>query len=243
MKVKFHDILAAFTLLSRLPVPVDHERAGKRGAAAAWAYPLVGAALGAIAGLLGWGLVAAGMTAGMAAFFVIMLQIALSGALHEDGLADMADGMGGFTPARRLEIMKDSRIGVYGTLALILVILGRHTGISVQIGPELPLILAALGAGSRAMMVSVMAGLKNARPDGMSAAAGRPSLAAALLAQVLALLISLIAFGWYGILVLLVMGLAAFIIAFIAKTTLGGQTGDVLGASQQSSEIIGLAVI
>lgn len=243
MKIEIHDIPVAFSLLTRLPVVVDHERAGLRGAQAAWAYPLVGLVLGLIAGGVGWGLMAAGVNAGVVAVFVIATQVVLTGALHEDGLADMADGMGGFTRERRLEIMKDSRIGAYGAIALVLALLVRHAGLASLTGAELPLALAALGAGSRSLMVALMAGLPNARPGGLSAAAGKPPFSAVMVALGVGIGSSLIAFGWFGMVVFLLMAMAALAVALLAKNRFGGQTGDVLGATQQASEIIGLAVL
>ncbi len=240
MKFELHDIAAAFSLLTRLPVPVDHARAGARGAGAAWAFPLVGAVLGLAAGALGWALLSAGASAGMAAVFVIAAQVVMTGAMHEDGLADMADSMGGFTVEKRLEIMKDSRIGAYGAIALGLALLARQVGISEITATEMPLALAALGAGSRALMVAVMAWLPNARTDGLSAAAGRPD---ALPALTIGLLASLLAFGWGGFWIFTGMAVAVAVVALIAKTRIGGQTGDILGASQQSAEIVGLALL
>jgi len=240
MKYEIHDIAAAFSLLTRLPVPVDHARAGQRGAAAAWAYPVVGAALGLAAGIFGWALLSAGVSAGMAAVFVIAAQVVMTGAMHEDGLADMADGMGGFTVETRLEIMKDSRIGAYGAIALGLALLARQAGISEIAATEMPLALAALGAGSRALMVAIMAWLPNARTGGLSAAAGKPD---ALPALTIGLLASLLAFGWAGVWMFTGMALAVVLVALIAKARFGGQTGDILGASQQSAEIVGLALL
>lgn len=240
MKFEMHDITTAFALLTRLPVPVDHPRAGARGAGAAWAYPVVGALLGLLAGTLGWALISLGISTGMAAVFVIAVQVGMTGAMHEDGLADMADGMGGFTPEKRLEIMKDSRIGAYGAIALVLALLARHTGISEIAASDLPLALAALGAGSRALMVAVMAWLPNARAGGLSAAAGKPEAWPAL---GLGLAFCMLAFGWNGFWIFIGMALAVAFIALIAKARFGGQTGDILGASQQSAEIVGLALL
>ncbi len=240
MKFEMHDIAAAFSLLTRLPVPVDHARAATRGAGAAWAYPLVGATLGLVAGAFGWALFSIGISAGMVAVFVIVAQVLMTGAMHEDGLADMADGMGGFTVEKRLEIMKDSRIGAYGAIALGLALLARQTGVSVISAADLPLALAALGAGSRALMVAVMAWLPNARAGGLSAAAGKPN---ALPALIMGLFACLLAFGWGGLWIFAGMALAVALIALIAKARFGGQTGDILGASQQSAEIIGLALL
>ncbi len=239
MKFELHDIAVAFSLLTRLPLPVEHARAGARGAGAAWAYPLVGAALGLMAGGLGWALRTWGVSTGMAAAFVLAAQVVMTGAMHEDGLADMADGMGGFSAEKRLEIMKDSRIGAFGTVALVLALLARHAGVSGMAAADLPLTLAALGAGSRALMVAVMAWLPNARTSGLSAQAGRPDPWPAL---GLGLLACLLAFGWVGFGVFAGMALAAALIARIALARFGGQTGDILGAGQQCAEILGLAL-
>lgn len=240
MRFEFHDIAAAFSLLTRLPVPVDHARAGARGAGAAWAFPIVGALLGLFAGGLGWAALYVGVSAGMAAIFVIAVQVVMTGAMHEDGLADMADGMGGFTVEKRLEIMKDSRIGAYGTIALVLALLARHVGISEITAGDLPLAMAALGAGSRALMVAIMAWLPNARKSGLSADAGKPEAWPAL---IIGLAMSVLAFGWSGFWIFTGMALAVALVALIAKVRFGGQTGDILGASQQSAEIVGLALL
>ncbi|MEM6390903.1 MAG: adenosylcobinamide-GDP ribazoletransferase, partial [Pseudomonadota bacterium] len=115
------DLALAAMLLTRLPVPINVSDPG-RSAASCWAWPLIGAALGAAT----MGLAALAMAAGLSAGFAAALAMAgfalMTGALHEDGLADTADGLwGGRTPERRLEIMRDSRIGAYGVVALILV--------------------------------------------------------------------------------------------------------------------------
>ena len=240
MKFELHDIATAFSLLTRLPVPVDHARAGARGAGAAWAFPLVGAALGLVAGALGWTLLSAGLSASMSAVFIIALQVSITGAMREDGLADMADGLGGFTQERRLAIMKDSRIGAFGAIALVLALLARQAGISGIAAADLPLTLAALGAGSRALMVAVMAWLPNARASGLSARAGKPEAWPALAIGMVACLVTL---GWGGFWVLVGMTLGVALIALIAKSRFGGQTGDILGACQQTAEIIGLAIL
>ena len=115
------DILIAFSLLSRIPVPVDHELAGKRAASATWAYPIVGLVLGLIAGIIGTTLHWFGAPAGIAAIAALGSLAILTGGMHEDGLADCADGFGGaMEKDQRLTIMKDSRIGAFGAIALVL---------------------------------------------------------------------------------------------------------------------------
>ncbi|MEM8578904.1 MAG: adenosylcobinamide-GDP ribazoletransferase, partial [Pseudomonadota bacterium] len=113
----WHPLLAAL-LLSRLPLPRVPDAAFAEGARAVWAYPVVGLLLGAFAAGIG----ALAPTPVIGAGLALAAMAMMTGALHEDGLADTADGLwGGQSRARRLEIMKDSRIGAYGVLALILV--------------------------------------------------------------------------------------------------------------------------
>ncbi len=117
------DVAAATGLLSRLPVPVDTDLATRRGARAAWAYPIAGLAIGIVAASVGQIAIWLGLGPMLVAGLVIATLVVITGALHEDGLSDAADGLwGGWTAERRLEIMKDSRIGAYGVLALVIVV-------------------------------------------------------------------------------------------------------------------------
>ncbi|MEM9010223.1 MAG: adenosylcobinamide-GDP ribazoletransferase [Pseudomonadota bacterium] len=240
--VEAHDLLAATSLLSRLPVPVDHGRAAARGAAAAWAWPLVGAVLGAAAGAVGWLAAWLGLPPLIGASLALATLALLTGALHEDGLADCADGLGSHGPAERvLEIMGDSRIGAYGALALVLAVLARAGGIAALEMGTLIAALALVGAGSRAAMVLAMALMPAARRAGLSAGAGRPGWGAAVLAAVGATLLALAIFGSGGLLVLAACALAPLPLLWFAWRRIGGQTGDVLGATQQLAEVGGLA--
>ncbi len=243
--IETHDVLIAFSLLSRLPVPNDHARTADRVAKAAWAYPFVGAGLGALAGLVGIVFGWFGVPAGMLAALVLATLAILSGAMHEDGLADFADGVGASNDKSRiLEIMRDSRIGAYGTIALIIAILARWSGIGGLTGwYSLIFGLMAAGAVSRAVMVLVMYYLPNASNDGMSANAGRPDITATLLAIAISLIFAFLAAGFAGILLLPVALLGALPVYFLANLKLGGQTGDVLGAIQQTAEIAALAAL
>ena len=168
-----------------------------------------------------------------------------TGAMHEDGLADSADGLwGGWTVEQRLAIMKDSHIGTYGVLALLVSGLARWSLLSglVSSGSALPALLAAAML-SRAPMVLLMAWLDPAREGGLSRAVGRPSLRSAAIGGGLALLLAMILCGsgafWAGLAALL----AAMALGLLAKVKIGGQTGDILGASQQLAEIAALAVL
>lgn len=242
------DLAIALSLLSRVPVPLDHAAAGARTAQAAWAYPLVGAALAALAGGIGWGLSTLGLPPGPVAGLVIAVQILLTGALHEDGLADSADGLwGGWDKARRLEIMRDSRIGAYGVLALGLGVLLRWSCLAALLslgGPGAMLAaLVAAGAVSRAAMVAVMASLPFAREDGLSHSVGRVPRWAAIGAGLIMVGIAGIALGPAALFAVIAGLLSAEAARRLAFRRIGGQTGDILGATQQLAEIACLLVL
>jgi adenosylcobinamide-GDP ribazoletransferase len=235
------DLLSAFALLSRLPLP-NHRATG---AASAWAWPLVGAVLGALGATLASGALWLGVTPGVTAALVLAIGSMLTGGLHEDGLSDTADGLyGGWTKERRLEIMKDSRVGSYGVLALVLVTLARWSALTAVLvyGGHWAALVAS-GALSRAPMALIMALLPNARGEGLSHATGRPSPATALLALILAMAIAAALTGWAAVPLVFAALAAALWLAFSALRRIGGQTGDILGASQQLAEAACLAVL
>jgi adenosylcobinamide-GDP ribazoletransferase len=239
------DLLAAIGLLTRLPVGLDSVRAAKRGAAAAWAWPFAGVVVGAIGAFTAVSFVALGLDPGSVAAIVIASQVMTTGALHEDGLADTLDGLwGGYDKTRRLEIMKDSRIGTYGVLGLVLVTLLRWHALSLLISSgDSVLALVAAGAVSRAPMAAIMAALPNARGSGLSQSVGRPSVATAGLAAFLAVALGALCVG--PAVVIPTLGAAAICLCLsaIAKAKIGGQTGDILGASQQMSEAVFLTIL
>lgn len=230
------DLWSAFALLSRIPVP-DHRHAGARGA---WAWPLVGVAVGLAAGLAALAVAPAGP--GLAAAVALAVQAMLTGAMHEDGLADCADGFwGGHTRERRLEIMKDSRVGSFGVLALVLVVLAGWSGVAAA-DDVLPVLVAA-GALSRAPMAVLMACLPNAREGGLSRLVGRPSAGVAGAGAALAVALAGVLCGWTGMWAALAVGAVALAVGLVARAKIGGQTGDVLGAAQQLGFVAAVGVL
>jgi adenosylcobinamide-GDP ribazoletransferase len=235
------DLLSAFALLTRLPLP-NHTGTG---AGSAWAWPVVGAALGALGAALASVGLWLGVTPGVLSAMVLALLALLTGGLHEDGLSDTADGLfGGWTKARRLEIMKDSRVGSYGVLALLLVTLARWSALTaVLVYGEHWVALVVAGALSRMPMGLIMAILPNARGEGLSHATGRPSLRVALVGAALAVAVAAALAGWVVLPTLAAAVLAAMALAVVALRKIGGQTGDILGASQQLAEVACLTVL
>ncbi len=235
------DIPAAVALLTRLPVRADHTR----GARAAWAWPLAGALVGLAAAMLGWVLMRLGLPVTLAAAAILAVQIVLTGALHEDGLADVADGLwGGHDRARRLEIMKDSRVGSYGVIALVLSLLARWAALAALLpAGGIGFALIAVGLLSRAPMAVLMAAMENARGTGLAQSVGRPSQATATLGVLIAVGGAFLCLGSDMLAPLVWATLATLGIAILAQRKIGGQTGDVLGATQQCAEIAALAAL
>jgi len=245
VKARLAETVAAFALLTRLPaglIPVPWTRELRR---AAWAYPLVGAAVGLIGGLTYWVLNILGVPPALAAIFAIFATILATGALHEDGLVDAADGLGGKSPEDRLAIMRDHRIGTYGAIALVLSLGIRIAAIALLAEPALVIgALIASGAASRACATALMAALPHARDDGMSIAAGRASTGYAVTAFALAFAIAWFVLSFVSAFgVILVSLIATAIVGLLARARLGGQTGDVLGASCQITECATLTAI
>lgn len=231
------DIGVGIGLLTRLPFGGDATYAMARGAAAAWTWPIVGLMLALCAALIAW--LFSGLGPALCAALALLTSMILTGALHEDGLADCADGFwGGYTPERRLEIMKDSHIGSYGTLALIASLGLRALALATLAANGHLLVALCLAAMlSRAAMVWVMYTLPHARPGGLSASVGRPSFNVLSLAWAGAKIAALLIAGWAGIAAIIAAFLAALTAQSIANAKIGGQTGDVLGATQQIAEI------
>lgn len=222
----------ALALLTRLPAGSFPDRMIPTGQTA-WAFPLVGALVGFLAGSV-YVLAALVLPPLTAAFLAIGAGVVLTGALHEDGLADVADGFGGGqTVEARLEIMKDSRIGSYGALALILV-----TGLLVTAVAALPptsgtlVLFVAIGAASRSAMLLPMALLPPARVDGLGHGAALTLGARFWIGTGLGLLVVLPCLP----VLLPVIALATAAMTLLAKGAIGGQTGDVLGATQKLAE-------
>lgn len=232
------DLSFALGLLTRLPVPP----ARVYRASAAWAWPLVGALIGAIGAALGWAGLALGLPSGFAAVLVLGTGACLTGGLHEDGLADSADGLfGAQSKERRLEIMKDSRNGSYGILALVLVTLARWSAISVLLDGHNFAVIIAAASLSRVPMAVLMGLMPNARANGLSHSVGRPPALAMIAACMLGGAITL-GLGLFPAAMILGVCATSLGLALYAKARIGGQTGDILGAAQQLADAAALGI-
>ncbi len=233
----FSGFAAATAFLTRIPTA---GRKDGRLADAAWAFPLVGAGIGAIAALTFFVAQLVGLGDEPAALLAVSSGIALTGGLHEDGLADAVDGLaGGHDREAKLAIMRDSRLGTYGVLALVLSVALRAATLA-QIGDAVfaGLALVAAHAASRAALPAAMWAMTPARTDGLGAAAGRPSASVTGAAAVIGIVIALAALGpGHGAAAVVISGAAVCAAAALARRQIGGYTGDVLGAFQQIGEI------
>lgn len=238
------DAALCLTFYTRLPLPAGIFDARRSFAEAQWAAPVAGAVIASVgAGIYALAL-SAGLPSGPAAAIALGAILAVTGCLHEDGLADTADGLGGgATRARKLEIMRDSRIGTFGACALVLSLLLRWTALVELTAPGQvwPALLAA-HAGSRALIPAALRWLPPARTDGLSAGAGRPSSRTAGMGALVGVA-ALLTLGYLPALAAVAI-LGLWFVAFrrFCLRQIGGQTGDTIGALQQGGEIAVLLV-
>jgi adenosylcobinamide-GDP ribazoletransferase len=234
---RFAAAMAFFTTL-----PADPRGRGNwRLADSAWAFPLVGAGIGAVTALAFLLAQLLGLGSLPAAVLALLAGVTITGALHEDGLADTADGLfGGRDHEARLAIMRDSRQGSFGVLTIVLSVLLRAAALAA-IGDAIYVALALIAAhaASRAALPAVMWWLPTARADGLGATAGVPSSGGSAAAAAIGVAVALAALGPVrGVIALGLTVLAVVTLAGFAQRQVGGYTGDVLGAFQQVGEIV-----
>jgi len=245
------DTIRSLGFLSRLPLPNGwFDDASDSLKTSVRAFPVAGAILGLLAGIALLICDYLKLPSIVSGFIAVGVLAAMTGALHEDGLGDTADGFfGASTPERRLVIMKDSRIGTFAALSLII-----WTGIKVSLLAAIidragacyaALALIGAEAASRAAMLTLWHGLPSARPGGLADNLGRPNWETLVCACAIGLGILLVTIvpsgGFLGFIkVLIISSILLFGFAKLCIAKIGGQTGDTLGAAQQ---ICALAVL
>jgi adenosylcobinamide-GDP ribazoletransferase len=223
------DIVDALGLLTRMPVSLSRPPSPR----AVWAYPVVGLFVGAVGGAVDHVCLSLGCPGAVAAIWAVAAQVLLTGALHEDGLADTADGFGGGNDkARKLAIMRDSRIGVFGAMALFLVLGIRVGSIADKSAWSATCAMMAAGASGRAGLVVLLVFLQPARSDGVAAKLHHPPYLAMATGLIVAVMADLVG----GLQTVASGAIACFTVAWAAQRQIGGYTGDVLGASEQLIE-------
>lgn len=243
MKDWLDDLRLAIMFLTRLPIPhsdgvVNFQRAMR-------VFPLVAAGIGLVVGLLQLGLLKLGLPPLAAAALTLGASALLTGALHEDGLGDTADGFGGGRDtAAKLEIMRDSRIGTYGTLALIISFAAKLAALAALPPAFVIPGLVATHALARSPLPAMAVLLPPARNDGLSVTAGTPDQATAVTAAAFGFVITLICLPWgtaFAAIVLTILAAAGM--GWLARRHVGGHTGDVLGGTEQVCETLILLLL
>src|SRR4051795_4950297 len=224
------DLRIAASFVTILPVASSKPAGDGAVARATWALPVAGLLVGLAGALIYKIAIRFGLTPNLAALLALATTALITGALHEDGLADTADGLGGGrTRDRKLEIMRDSRIGTYGVCALILSFGLRWSALAAIANPwAVTLALCAAHAAARAGVPAFMSLVPPARPDGLSASAGSPPARSVAVAFGLGTLCLALALGPGKALVgLVLLSLAGLILARLAIRQIGGETrGD-----------------
>ena len=226
MKDWLEDLRTATALLTRVPMPHPDGARPSNLARAGRVFPLIGAAIGGIIGLIYAALLGLGLPALAASALALAGGALLTGAMHEDGLADCADGFGGGRDRdAKLEIMRDSRLGTYGALALLASFVAKVSALETL--PEeaaLPGLIAA-HALARGLLPTLALVLPVARRDGFAAI-------------LLGLLVALLCLPFRQALgAAMIAGIGVLAVAVLAQRQIGGHTGDVLGAAEQTAEI------
>jgi adenosylcobinamide-GDP ribazoletransferase len=236
-----NDLKIGVLFSTRLPLGHSSAISGADIARATWALPLVGTLVGVIGAAAYWIAHSLGLPPLPAATLSVIATLLVTGCLHEDGLADTVDGFGaGTTRERKLEIMRDSRIGAYGTCALTVLLLLRAAALASLAEPAAVAgALIAAHASARATMPALMRIVPPARIDGLGLDAGSPPLVSVVVAGLLAAIILGMGLGLAAAFVGSVALIAAVaLMAWMCRRQIGGQTGDVLGALEQVSEVL-----
>ncbi len=229
----------AFGFLTTLPIRTPQSQPSDLGRAAVW-FPFIGVIMGALL-LLAQVMLSHLFAPWLVAALIVAVWALLTGGLHLDGLADCGDGLlAAMPPERRLEIMRDPRLGTFGGVSLMLHLLLKTFAIAAL---PVPSIMALLLAPTIARwLILIVAKQPSARPGGLGAAFAQ-GLQRNVYAGAAILPIVLIILGsWRAIVAVALAHLAALLIIRLARSRLGGVTGDVLGLTVEATELITLLV-
>jgi adenosylcobinamide-GDP ribazoletransferase len=230
--------LAAVAFLTRIPVGRLVALDARDVARGAGLFPLVGAAVGAVAGGVA-DLAVPTLPAWTAAALALLVAAVVTGAMHLDALADTADALGGTTRERRLEIMRDHAIGSYGAVALVLVLLVEASALAALAG-EATAAFAAAAAAARWAPLPLAALLPPARPDGQGRVLAGTDVVAAVAGLAIATAIAVLL---DAVVVLVAAGAVALVVALFVRRFIGGVTGDVLGATTELAQAAALVAL
>ena len=237
------DFLATVMFFTRIPInwPFFFKKAPDLSRAA-WAFPLVGFLVGGLSGMVGDFLIFLGLPIFLSCVIAITLSVLLTGAFHEDGLADTADGLGaGGSPEKIDKIIHDSRLGTYGVVSLVLGLLTR-LGLTLTLVEHGYSCISALSAGFASGKLAIIFSRNfsdNSRFTKTASIVGIISRKNLFLATFIWIIPILVIFPFYGILLgIILMVLVIFLMILKSKKALGGITGDILGAIAFLSELV-----
>jgi adenosylcobinamide-GDP ribazoletransferase len=239
------DIRIGILICTRLPLGSPPRIESLDLVRASWALPVAGALVGAAGAWAFWIASELRLPPAVAAALAVVATLLVTGGLHEDGLADTADGFGGgWDRGRKLEIMRDSRLGTYGALILLVSFATKLSALAAIPDGYVVQSLIASHALARGVLPWMSMSLPYARKDGLAANAGRPDAATAAIAAALALAVALLSLSFANALgAALVACLSAAGMARLAQRQIGGQTGDVLGGAEQVAETVILVLL
>ena len=238
----FTDLKICFVVLTRIPIYVGETSNDFSIAEASRFFPITGAVIGLLSVLVFWLFAWFGLPASILALLLLLTMTLLTGALHDDGLADTFDGLGGgIDREEKLSIMRDSSVGSYGIMSLLFSFGLRWAAYTklIELGFYFTaLAVIAVASASRAALPPIMYFIPVAREDGLSARAGKPSLERAVTSVLIGVAVLLFLLGFQ--ITVIAIGLSVLVVGFFVyfvATRIGGQTGDVLGAAQQLTEV------
>ena len=241
LQIFFKDMLLSVSFLTRIPISKDllFER---HLMDAAWSFPLIGGLVGFLGGMVALLLSYFNISPIIISFITIGAIILLTGGLHEDGLADTADGFGiNKNPEGKINIMRDSQIGVYGTLALIIAISVKAVALSELINKDqffaCVIALIVSGALSRSTIVGIAFFLEKASETGLASVAGKPRATVVGICFLISILLCIFLLPLTKVLAAILLSIVTtVVIGFLSKKQINGYTGDILGAAQMLSE-------
>ena len=239
----FLDILATIMFFTRIPINWSFfsDKAPDL-TKAAWAFPLIGFLIGILSGSVGDYFIYLGLPIFLSCVVAITISVLLSGAFHEDGLADTADGLGaGGSPKRVDKIIHDSRLGTYGVVSLVLGLLIRLGLILslVEQGYSLVCILSIGFASGKLAIIFSRNFFTHSEFAKIGSIVGIITFKNLIIASLIWLVPVLLIFPFYGVLLgILFMISLSFIIGLKSRKALGGITGDILGAIAFTSELV-----
>ncbi|NVD06563.1 adenosylcobinamide-GDP ribazoletransferase [Vibrio sp. JPW-9-11-11] len=242
MKYQIELFLLALSFFSRIPVPATTPYSAERMNQAGRYFALVGLLLGALCAVFFY-VASLLLPANIAIFVMMVWSLLLTGAFHEDGLTDMADGIGGgMSVEKRLSIMKDSRIGTYGASALIMALLGKFLLLNELVSDDhFGWMLITAYALSRAVAASLIFDMPYVSDS--DASKSKPLAERQSTRELMILLVT----GLFPCLALpfttsVALVLTLIVFRWVFKCWLlkriGGFTGDCLGAGQQIAELL-----